>query len=56
MVEKKDREEYKEGQRDGGKGTVDRVVTDISQNHPGTDAYYKGRRGEQLDDDKKKNR
>ncbi len=52
MVSKTDRDDYEEGQRDSEKGTVDQVVTDISGNHPGTDAYYKGREGEQLDSDK----
>ena len=52
MVSKKDRDDYEEGLRDRGKGSVNQVITDISGNHPDTDAYYKGRRGEQLDDDK----
>jgi len=26
----------------------------LSGSHPGTDAYYKGRKGEQLDNNKKK--
>ncbi|HVG08794.1 MAG TPA: hypothetical protein VNM67_13895 [Thermoanaerobaculia bacterium] len=54
MVSKKDRGDYEEGQRDSKKGTIDQVVNDISGNHPGTDSYYKGRKGEQLDSDKKK--
>jgi len=54
MVSKKDRGDYEEGRRDSKKGTWDQFVTDMSGNHPGTDAYYKGRRGEQLDKDQKK--
>jgi hypothetical protein len=54
MVSQKDRDDYKEGGRDSQKGTIDQVVTDMSGNHPGTDSYYKGRKGEQLDSDKKK--
>lgn len=54
MVSKKDRDDYEEGRRDRSSSTMDQFVTDISGNHPGTDAYYKGRKGEQLDSDKKK--
>lgn len=56
MVSKKDREDYDEGRRDRSKGTMDQVVTDLSGNHPDSDAYYKGRRGEQLDKDKSSKR
>ena len=52
MVSKTDRDDYEEGKRDSEKGTADQVVTDISGNHPDTEAYYKGREGEQLDGDK----
>jgi len=52
MVSKTDRDDYEEGKRDSEAGTVDQVVTDISGNHRDTDAYYKGREGEQLDGDK----
>jgi hypothetical protein len=51
-VSKHDREDYEEGRHDRDKGVFDQAITDISGNHPGTDAYYKGRRGEQLDEDK----
>ena len=51
-VSKKDRDEYEEGLRDRDKGVFDQAVIDIPANHPDSDAYYKGRRGEQLDDDK----
>lgn len=51
-ISKKDREEYEEGVRDRKKGTIDQVITDLSDNHPGSEAYYKGRRGEQFDEDK----
>jgi hypothetical protein len=53
MVSKKDRDDYEEGLKDRDKGIFDQAVTDIPANHPGTESYYKGRRGEQLDDDKK---
>jgi len=52
MVSRKDRDDYEEGLRDRAKGSIDQVITDVSGNHPDTDAYYKGRRGEELDDDK----
>jgi hypothetical protein len=49
-VSKKDREDYEEGLDDRDKGLFDQVLNDITVNHPDTEAYYKGRRGEQLDD------
>lgn len=51
-VSKRDREEYEEGRRDRKKGIFDQAITDIFVNHPDSEAYYKGRRGEQLDEDK----
>ena len=48
MVNDKDRKDYEEGRRVREKGTISQVMTDLSGNHPGTDAYYKGRRGGQL--------
>jgi hypothetical protein len=51
-VSKHDRDDYERGQSDSEKGTFDRAVNDITGQHPGTEAYYKGRRGEQLDEDK----
>jgi hypothetical protein len=54
MVSNKDRRDYDEGRKDRGKGTMDQFVIDISGNHPDSDAYYKGRRGEQLDSNKKR--
>lgn len=56
MVSKKDRKDYEEGRRDREKGAIEQVVIDLSGNHPGTDPYYKGRRCEQLDADKKKDK
>jgi len=50
-VSKQDREDYEEGRRDRERGVFDTAVTDISGNHPDTEAYYKGRNGEQLDED-----
>jgi hypothetical protein len=51
-VSKKDREEYEAGRRDRNKGVLEQAINDISVNHPDSEAYYKGRRGEQLDEDK----
>ena len=51
-VSKQDREDYKEGQSDAKKSVIEQAITDIPVNHPDTSAYYKGRAGEQLDDDK----
>jgi hypothetical protein len=55
-VSKKDREEYEEGLRDRHKGVFDQAVIDITVNHPDSEAYYKGRRGEQLDDKSEKDK
>jgi hypothetical protein len=52
MVSKKDREDYEEGVRDREKGAVEQVITDVSGDHPGTEPYYKARKGEELDEDK----
>lgn len=51
-VSKHDRDEYEEGLSDRSKGVFDQFINDISGNHPDSDAYYKGRQGEQLDEDK----
>jgi hypothetical protein len=51
-VSKRDREEYDEVRRDRERGTLDQAITDLSGHHPDSEAYYKGRRGEQLDADK----
>lgn len=51
-VSRQDREDYEQGLRDRDMGVFDQAVNDISVNHPDTEAYYKGRRGEQLDEDK----
>jgi hypothetical protein len=50
-VSRQDREDYEEGRRDRDKGVFDQAINDITVNHPDTEAYYKGRRGEQLDED-----
>ena len=52
-VSKEDRDDYEQGLHDRGKGTFDSFVQDITGQHPDSDAYYKGRDGDQLDDDKK---
>ena len=51
-VSKHDRDDYEEGLRDREKGIFDQALNDITVNHPDTEAYYKGRQGEQLDEDK----
>lgn len=51
-VSRRDREEYKEGRRDR-KRNIFEQAHDITVNHPDSEPYYKGRRGEQLDKDKK---
>ena len=53
VVDVKTRRAYEEGQRDREKGLVDRMITDITGKHSPDPAYYKGRRDEQLDGDKK---
>jgi hypothetical protein len=50
-VSKKDREDYEQGRRDRNKGVLDQALIDIPVNHRDSEAYYKGRDGEQLDDD-----
>ena len=52
-VSKKDREDYERGLDDRNKGVFDQAATDIPVDHPDSEAYYKGRKGEQLDEDKK---
>jgi hypothetical protein len=54
-VSQHDRDDYEEGLRDREKGVLDQALNDITVNHPDSDAYYKGRRGEQLDEDKDRN-
>jgi hypothetical protein len=49
-----DREEYETGQKDSKKGVLETAFNDIIGNHPDSSAYYKGREGRQLDEDKKK--
>lgn len=52
-VSKHDRDEYEQGREERGRSTFDTFITDITGQHPDSDAYYKGRDGEQLDEDKK---
>lgn len=52
-VSKHDREEYEQGLHDREKGVLEQAFNDITVNHPDSEAYYKGRRDEQLDEDKK---
>ena len=51
-VSKHDRDDYEEGLHDRSKGVFDQFITDVSGNHPNSEAYDKGRRGDQLDEDK----
>ncbi len=51
-VSKQDRDDYEQGLHDREKGVFEQAVNDITVNHPDTDAYYKGRHGEQFDGDK----
>jgi len=51
-VSKHDREDYERGKADRDLGWFDQVVNDITVNHPDNEAYYKGRRDEQFDEDK----
>lgn len=53
MVSKQDRDDYEKGQTDRHAPFVEQTIRDIAGQHPGSDAYYKGRDGEQLDGDKK---
>jgi hypothetical protein len=59
MVDSKDRAAYEQGVRDSQKGIFEELVTDsVEAALPNTRtseedaAYYKGRRGEQFDEDK----
>ena len=51
-VTKHDRDDYERGRSDRGKGVFETVFNDVTVNHPDSDAYYKGRDGEELDEDK----
>ena len=51
-VSKEDRQDYERGRDDAHKGVLETVFNDIIVNHPDTSAYYKGREGKELDDDK----
>lgn len=53
-VSKQDRSDYEQGVHDRGRGVLEQAFDDITVNHPDSDAYYKGRADEQLDDDKDK--
>lgn len=50
-VSKHDRDDYEQGRADRDKGVFETVFDDITVNHRDSDAYYKGRDGEQLDED-----
>lgn len=46
-----DREDYEGGQQDRDLAVLDQLFNDITAQHPDSEAYYKGRRGEPLDED-----
>jgi hypothetical protein len=48
-------DDYKQGQKDAGKGTVETVFNDVVVNHPDSDDYYAGRNNEAPPDDKDDN-
>jgi hypothetical protein len=50
-VSKEDRADYEQGRRDREDNSVEGVLRDITIQHPESDAYYKGRDGDQLDED-----
>jgi len=53
-VSDQDRKDYEQGRSDDRNwGTFERVFNDVTVNHPDSSAYYKGREGRELDDDKK---
>ena len=47
---------FEPGQRDADKGVFEQAETDISGNHSDRDTHYKGKRGDQLDGDKKEDK
>jgi hypothetical protein len=51
-ISKDDRKDYEQGVKDSHKGVLETAFNDIIVNHPDSSAYYKGREGKQLDDDK----
>jgi hypothetical protein len=51
-VSDEDRKDYEEGLHD--RTATGQGFRDFLGQHPDSDAYYKGRDGEQLDDDKEK--
>jgi hypothetical protein len=52
-VSNNDRKDYEQGLQDRNQGFLEQAFNDITVNHPDTSAYYKGRAGDQLDEDKK---
>ncbi|HTV55035.1 MAG TPA: hypothetical protein VMI06_08965 [Terriglobia bacterium] len=52
-VSKHDRDDYEQGVHDRNSwGVFETVFNDVTVNHPDSTAYYKGRDGEKLDEDK----
>jgi hypothetical protein len=52
-VTKEERESYERGVHDSHRGFFDTFVSDVTGDHEDSPEYYKGRSGEQLDEDKK---
>jgi hypothetical protein len=51
-VSKHDRDEYEQGLNDSKLPFLERNIKDVVVDHPDSEAYYKGRDEEQLDEDK----
>jgi hypothetical protein len=51
-VSRHDRDDYEQGQADRHDHSIESVIRDTTIQHPESEAYYKGRDGEQLDEDK----
>lgn len=48
-ISERDLEDYRQGLRDRDLQPFEQVINDITRKHPESEAYYAGRRGEQLD-------
>jgi hypothetical protein len=52
-ITEQDRHEHRQGQDDATMPFLERNIKDMTNDNPGTDSYWKGREGRDLDDDKK---
>ena len=48
-VTEQDRDDYERGQHDRDSSFFDQTVTDLTGQHPDSDAYYNAREGKDLD-------